>query len=281
MSEAIRVGMSPCPNDTFMFHAMMHGQVPSDGLRFTPVMDDIEGLNRRAFGEDPLPITKLSACAFGHLTSRYRALRAGAALGRGCGPLVVVREDSPMRSMEDLAGARLAIPGERTTAWLLAQIFGPRELTTSVHRFDGIMPRVRDGADDAGLVIHEGRFTYARYGLRVLADLGVLWESQTDLPLPLGLIAAHHELAVERAVAARAALSASVRFAWEHPSASAAWVRAHAQEMDPEVCRAHIGLYVNEFSSEVGEIGARAVACLLSRGREVGALPTAAAVEWV
>lgn len=274
------LGYSPCPNDTFMFHALVHGEVEECPGILDVVLDDIAGLNERAFSDAPLPFTKLSACAFGMLSGRFRALRSGAALGRGCGPLVVVRDEARFQVLDDLRGASVGIPGTMTTAWLLTRIFGPAELRPEVHRFDQIMPLVARGALDAGLVIHEGRFTYESLGLRAVADLGERWESDCDLPLPLGLIAARADVPHADGLAMQRGLAASVRRAWDAPERSAEYVRAHAQEMDPEVCRAHIDLYVNEFSVDVGDEGSRAVEALLARGRDVGALPAAAGPVW-
>lgn len=275
------VGMSPCPNDTFMFHALVHEADCCEGLEFEPVMDDIEGLNQRALDvERALPYTKLSSCAFGHALADYRALRTGAALGRGCGPLIVVRDSSPVRRLSELRGASIAIPGAMTTAWLLTRLYGRPCLEPRPLRYDEIMASVASGAVDAGLIIHESRFTYGVHGLRAVADLGERWETDTGLPLPLGIIAAKRSLDDGEVRRTEAALAASVRRAWAHPERSEAWVRAHAQEMDSAVCQAHIDLYVNRYSEDLGDEGVRAVDELLQRGRDVGALPHSSAFPW-
>jgi len=264
----LAVGFSPCPNDTFMFHALVAGDVEVPGFRVAPWLADIEALNERAMGAEPLKITKLSVHGLGHVADRYRALQAGAALGRGCGPLVVARE---MRALRELTG-RVAIPGPYTTAHLLLRIFGPAVEVVAM-RFEKILPAVAAGEVDAGVIIHEGRFVYQGFGLQLIADLGAVWEADTGLPLPLGVIAAERSLDIADVFEDR--LRASIEAAWRDPQASAAYVRAHAQEVDPEVCRRHIALYVNEYSRELGVEGRAAVETLLARGAAIGMLPRA------
>lgn len=262
MVRAIEVGFSPCPNDTFMFHALVEAGV------VRPWLADIEALNERAIGgEEPLAITKLSVHGLAHVAGRYAALQVGAALGRGVGPLVVARE---RRALGELRG-RIAVPGRFTTAYLLLRIFGPRELEPVMMRFEKILPAVAAGEVDAGVIIHEGRFVYAGFGLELVADLGAVWEADTGLPLPLGVIAAERTLADAAGFEDR--LRASIAAAWADPEASAAYVRAHAQELDPEVCRRHIALYVNAFSSDLGDEGRAAIETLLARGAAIGMLP--------
>lgn len=280
----LSLGFSPCPNDTFMFDALVHGRAGVSGLRFDVEMDDIEVLNRRALGLDPrppLPVTKVSVAALSQLTADYAVLDAGAALGRGCGPLVLRRGDDPARAtLDDLAGARVAIPGEATTANLLLRIFGPAELQRVTMRFDRIMPALAAGEVDAGLVIHESRFTYPEHGLALVADLGERWEAATGLPLPLGVIVARRELPAATIHAVEQGLRASVEAAWAEPAASRPYVRAHAQELDEDVCRRHIELYVNAFSATLGDEGRRAIDVLVERMREVGAMPVDASGPW-
>jgi 1,4-dihydroxy-6-naphthoate synthase len=275
MTPKIGIGYSPCPNDTFMFHALISGAVPGPAL--APWLADIEALNERALAdEDPLPISKLSVHALAHASARYTVLSAGAALGRGCGPLVVARPgalpEDPREALRRLASLRVAIPGRYTTAQLLLRSLAPAPRETVALRFEAILPAVASGQVDAGLIIHESRFTYARHGLVAVADLGALWEADTGLPLPLGVIAIRREREA-LASAVEAGIRRSIAAAWADPQASAAYVRAHAQEMDPEVCRQHIALYVNEFSLELGAEGRAAIDALLARGREAGLLP--------
>jgi 1,4-dihydroxy-6-naphthoate synthase len=278
------LGFSPCPNDTFMFDALVHGRVDAEGLCFRPELDDIEVLNRRALGLDPRPplsVTKVSVAALAHLTADYAVLDAGAALGRGCGPLVLRRGgDSRYPTLADLAGARVAIPGEATTASLLLRLFGPAELERVTLRFDRIMPALAAGEVDAGLVIHESRFTYRDHDLACIADLGEVWEAATGLPLPLGVIVARRELSAATVRAVERGLRASVEAAWADPAASRPYVRRHAQELDDDVCRRHIALYVNSFSATLGDEGRRAIEVLVARMREVGAMPAAGPGPW-
>jgi 1,4-dihydroxy-6-naphthoate synthase len=278
------VGFSSCPNDTFMFHAMIAGQVAVPGVELRPAIADIEALNLRALGRtsDPaLPITKLSAHALAHLCDRVTVLDAGAALGRGCGPLVVRRSaDTRLDALAALRGCTVAIPGEYTTAHLLLRTFfaeaagAQREaMSVTIMRFDQIMPAVADGRVDAGLIIHESRFTYRDHGLVELADLGVLWEQATGLPIPLGMICAQRSLAPALIDALEQGLRRSIELAIAEPSRSRAWIREHAQELDDAVCRKHIELYVNSFSVSLGDEGRAAIDELLARGRASGFLP--------
>lgn len=272
----LKLGYSPCPNDTFMFHALVHGLVTVPGTSFEPVLCDIEELNRRALSEDGatrLPLTKMSAATLALCADRYVALSSGAALGRGVGPLVVVRAGDRRRGLEDLAGARVAIPGRHTTANLLLSVLVPRAPTTVEMRFDLVMEAVASGVVDAGVVIHESRFTYTAHGLACLADLGVLWEQRSGLPLALGVIAADRGLPSELRRNLARGIADSVRHAFAQPSASRDYVRAHAQEMAEDVCARHIALYVNEFSVGLGDEGRRALRELVARARERGFAP--------
>lgn len=260
----LRVGFSSCPNDTFAFHALVHGLVPFTDVAV--VMEDIEALNERALSDDDarrLPFTKLSVGVLPIAASRYTVIRAGAALGRGCGPLVVTRSDRAC-SLESLAGQRVAIPGVHTTAWMLLRAFAPKVEPVAM-RFDRIMGAVEAGDVAAGLVIHEGRFTYAARGLVSIADLGVLWEHDTGMPLPLGVIAADRDLDPALVARFEDALSQSVALALGDPSGSVAYVREHAQELDDDVIARHIALYVNDFTVDLGGEGRRAIDELLAR----------------
>ncbi len=279
-ARVIDTGFSSCPNDTFMFHGLISGDMAVPGLRFEPAIADIEALNLRALDRDrALPVTKLSASAVAHLCARYTVLAAGAALGRGCGPLVVRRaDDERLETLADLRGRSVAIPGQYTTAHLLLRTFfaeaaGAEPLDVRIMRFEQIMPAVADGRVDAGLIIHESRFTYAGHGLVELADLGVLWERATGLAIPLGMICAARELEPAVIDAIEAGLRRSVELAFAEPERSRGWIREHAQELDDEVCRRHIELYVNEFSIDLGDEGRAAIDELLARGRASGFLP--------
>ena len=262
-------GYSPCPNDTFAFHALSHGLVDVPGLSLRPWLADVERLNRRAL-KGELPLTKLSFHALAHVLDRYALLRSGAALGRGCGPLVVAR---PGDEDLDLASVSVAVPGRLTTAQLLLSLYLGRAPKVEPLLFSQIMPAVAAGRFRAGLIIHEGRFTFADHGLVAVRDLGQWWERTTGLPIPLGCIALRRDLGPELAARLEEALAQSIRAAWADPAASADYVLANAQEMAPAVVQQHIDLYVNHFSADLGPEGLAAVAETLRRGRAVGLLP--------
>ena len=258
----MKLAFSPCPNDTFIFDALVHGRVPG-----APVVEvtyaDIDVLNKLATAGVP-DVVKVSAGALPWLLEDYRVLPSGGALGRGCGPLVLVA--SPDRT--DLEGAVVAVPGERTTAYLLFRLWAADQGVKDVVvlPFEQIMPAVQRGDVDAGLVIHESRFTYPSYGLRALQDLGEWWESTTGLPIPLGLILARRDNPDFDALGRW--IAASVEQAWADPALSAPYVAEYSQEMDPGVCQQHIDLYVNSFSADLGtRAGARSRRCCCGRPR--------------
>jgi 1,4-dihydroxy-6-naphthoate synthase len=255
----VRFGFSPCPNDTFAFHALVHGLVPAP-FDVEPVLADIEELNVRAHAGE-LELTKLSFGALAAVSDRYAPLRSGAALGRGVGPLVVAREP---QELERAAAGRIAIPGRETTAFLLLRLAAPELGDVVEVRYDRILDAVSSGEVDAGLIIHESRFTYGEHGLTRVEDLGEWWERESGLPVPLAAICARRDLDDEARDAAEAAVRASVEHAFAHPDASRAYVRAHAQELSDDVCRQHIELYVNEFSVDLGDEGLRAIDALLA-----------------
>ncbi|SNQ51467.1 1,4-dihydroxy-6-naphtoate synthase [Frankia canadensis] len=261
---ALSLAISPCPNDTFAFHALAHGLVPG-----APAVEvtfaDIDVLNGRA-AQRRDDLVKVSYAALPWLLADYQLLTAGGALGRGCGPLVLTA------GRADLRGARVAIPGTRTTAYLLFRLWAVDQGVASIDvlPFEKIMPAVRDGRYDAGLVIHESRFTYPSYGLTALADLGDWWEARTSLPIPLGAILARREL---DGAALSAAVRASVAAAFADPAASADYVLAHSQELAPDVVDAHIKLYVNEFSLDLGDEGFSAIETLLTQAADADLVP--------
>ncbi|MGW7447827.1 1,4-dihydroxy-6-naphthoate synthase [Kitasatospora sp. NPDC054795] len=274
MAERLSIAYSPCPNDTFVFHAWAHGLVPgADAPEVT--FADIDVTNGRA-ERGELDVLKISYGALPWVLEEYALLPCGGALGRGCGPLVLTLPgvDSPA----DLAGKTVAVPSERSTAYLLFRLWAAKAVPGGfgeivVLPFHEIMPAVRDGRVDAGLVIHEARFTYQQYGLHSLADMGEAWEQETGLPIPLGAIVARRSLGAERLRAIADAIRASVRQAWADPAASREYVLAHAQEMDLDVAEQHIGLYVTEFSEDLGEEGYAAVRALLTRAAAEGLVP--------
>jgi 5,8-dihydroxy-2-naphthoate synthase len=255
----LSLAISPCPNDTFVFHALVHGLVPG-----APAVEvtyaDVDVTNTAA-ERGEYDLVKVSYAAVPRLLDRYALLPCGGALGRGCGPLVLVRDEAVTPS---LAGQHVAVPGERTTAYLLMRLWSAQlpPARISVVPFAEIMPAVAAGTYDAGLVIHEARFTYPRHGLRALVDLGVWWEADTGLPIPLGAILARRD-SVDAAHAAEW-IRESVRYAWQHPDASRDYVLAHAQEMEPDVVAQHIALYVNAYTEDLGDEGHVAVKTLLT-----------------
>jgi 1,4-dihydroxy-6-naphthoate synthase len=253
-------GFTPCPNDAFAFHALVHGLVPAPS-EVEPVLCDIEELNQRAAAAE-LQLTKLSFGAAAAAGDRYRLLRSGGALGRGVGPLVVGREDS---SLEEAAAGRVAVPGRETTAFLLLRLAAPALGEVVELRYDRILAAVAAGEVDAGLIIHESRFTYGEQGLVAVADLGEWWEGETGLPVPLAGIFARSDLEPDLVDAADVAIRASVEHAFAHPDASRDYVRSLAHELSDEVCAAHIALYVNEHSVDIGDEGLAAVDRLLGR----------------
>ena len=253
-------GFTPCPNDAFAFHALVHGLVPAP-FDVEPVLLDIEELNRRASGTE-LELTKLSFGAAAAAGDRYRLLRSGAALGRGVGPLVVARSTG---SLEEAATGRVAVPGRETTAFLLLRLAAPALGEIVELRYDRILDAVVAGEVDAGLIIHESRFTYREHGLVAVADLGEWWEGETGLPVPLAGIFARSDLEPDVVDAAEAAIRASVEYAFAHPEASREYVRSLSHEMSDEVCAAHIALYVNASSVDIGDEGLVAIDRLLGR----------------
>jgi 1,4-dihydroxy-6-naphthoate synthase len=266
MSRRLTLGFSPCPNDTFLFHAMTHGLVRDPDLRFDVVFGDVEELNQAALSGE-LDLTKLSYAALGPVLSEYALLRAGSALGRGVGPLLVARDPEAMSRLEQApSNMRIAIPGEHTTAHFLLRWAFPQLMDRTPLLFSDIEDAVLDGRFDAGLLIHENRFTYAERGLHLLADLGERWEAGTGLPIPLGGIAARRSLGSETIHKVDALLRRSVEYAFAHPEASRDFVHKHAQEMDPDVQRKHIGLYVNDYTIDLGQDGEKAVRELLRAG---------------
>lgn len=268
----MNIAFSPCPNDTFVFHALVHGLIPG-APEFDVTYADIDITNGLAAEGQGPEILKISYAALPWVLDKYALLPCGGALGRGCGPLVLTREKG--QGAEILTGKRVAVPSERSTAYLLFRLWAARHVPGGIGEivvlpFDEIMPAVQNGSIDAGLVIHEARFTYPSYGLQMLADLGNWWETDTGLPIPLGAIIARRDLDL---ASLSAWIRASVEYAWAHPEASAAYVLEHAQEMSPDVTRAHIDLYVNEYTANLGEDGYAAITALLERAALEGLVP--------
>ncbi|KHF38469.1 1,4-dihydroxy-6-naphthoate synthase [Halalkalibacter okhensis] len=268
----MKIAFSPCPNDTFVFHAWVHGLIPG-----APKLDvtyaDIDRTNNwAAEGKGP-EIQKISYAALPWVLSDYALIPCGGALGRGCGPLVLTKE--AQATAEAISGKRVAVPSERSTAYLLFRLWAAQNVPGGVGEivvmpFHEIMPAVQAGDIDAGLVIHEARFTYQQYDLTLLSDLGNWWEKDTGLPIPLGAIIAHRSLDRE---AITKWVRSSVEYAWAHPEVSKPYIMEHAQELSLEVAKSHIDLYVNEFTKDLGEDGYAAIEALLGRAAEEGFVP--------
>jgi 1,4-dihydroxy-6-naphthoate synthase len=269
VNKELTLGYSPCPNDTYIFYALVQGKFPVPGITFRERLEDVETLNKLAL-DGTLDITKISYHALGHLRAQYALLRSGGALGRGCGPLIVAR---PGTRIEDLRSGTVAIPGRLTTAWLLLQLFDRGLNNIVVMTFDRIMQAVADGTVTAGLIIHESRFTYPLYKLEMLLDLGEWWERYSGLPIPLGGILGKRSLGTETLMTVEEAIRASLRYARAHPAEVLAYVKEHSQEMDGAVMKSHIDLYVNDFSVDLGEEGIAAVQRLFAEAEKRGILP--------
>ncbi|MFR9619850.1 MAG: 1,4-dihydroxy-6-naphthoate synthase [Rikenellaceae bacterium] len=248
----MKLYISPCPNDTFMFDAIINGRIDTRGLEFDVEYYDIEELNQRAIAAEA-DFTKISCAIAQRIAPRYNISRSGAALGRGNGPLFVRRagEQSPIKSV--------AIPGEHTTANVLLRRLFPQIEDRRAMLFCDIARAVNSGEVDGGVLIHEGRFLYAQQGLELVADLGVEWERQTALPLPLGAIAMRADLPIETQRQFEEVLRQSIKYAFANPNTSRQFIKQHAQEMDDSVIEAHIALFVNKYSLELGDEGRRAI----------------------
>lgn len=269
LPDTLELGYSFCPNDTFIFHALHAGLVQGP-LPVREVLEDVQTLNEWAV-QGRLPMTKISYRAYFEVMEQYVALRAGGALGRGVGPLIVTRGN-----VDDLNGKVVASPGALTTAELLLRMVFPQVEVVRM-RYDEVMPAVQRGeyqgqGVDAGLIIHESRFTFQNYGLTKRLDLGQWWEQDTGLPLPLGAILVRRDLPLDTQRGLNAAVRASLEYAYAHPDAARTYIRQHALEMSDAVMQAHIDLYVNEFSLDVGDEGERAVQELYRRAASLGAV---------
>jgi len=254
----LTLGYSPCPNDTFIFYALANNRIECP-IALDVRLADVEMLNRQV-GQGGLDISKISASAVLGVLDKYWLLRSGGAMGRGCGPLVVAGR--PV-GLNELRGAKIATPGDMTTASLLLRLEGTHRGTRVPMQFDRIMPAVAAGEVDAGVIIHEGRWTYEKYGLHVVLDLGRWWEAKKGLPLPLGVIAIRRDLGGMVASLVEEKIRESLLYAMRRPEEPGPYIRQHAQEMAPEVIRLHIETFVNEFSIEAGGEGEKALRSLL------------------
>jgi 1,4-dihydroxy-6-naphthoate synthase len=268
--KTITLGYSPCPNDTFIFYALVNNRIDTDSLRFREMLEDVETLNLMAKRAE-LDVTKVSFHAFGHLREDYCLLRAGGALGKGCGPLVISRQDC---TMHELKGKSIAIPGRLTTAFLLLSIFDPSFAeNVKVMPFNEIIAAVKNGDVDAGLIIHESRFTYQKEGLRKVIDLGEWWEQETGSLIPLGAILAKRELGGKTVESIDRLIRKSIDFAFSNRTEPLAYIKRHSQEMEDEIVTQHINLYVNNYSLDIGDEGIRSVEELFRMAEERGIMP--------
>jgi 1,4-dihydroxy-6-naphthoate synthase len=275
-TRTFRLAYSSCPNDTFIFKAIARQLIDLKGTGFDIHIDDVEALNQAAVKRTH-DITKLSFAALGNLLDRYTLLRSGAALGNGCGPLVVSR---PGRSLTDAAGRKpiVAVPGMSTTAYhlfrfFMADRFPEVDFTVQPMSFEKIMPAVKDHTADFGLIIHEGRFVYPALGLERVTDLGQWWEDKTELPIPLGCIAVRRDMPPETACHIQTLIRNSIEHAFVHPDQGADYIRQQAQEMEDHVISQHIDLYVNDFSKDLGDTGEQAVTAFFAYARKTGMIP--------
>ncbi|WP_035211949.1 1,4-dihydroxy-6-naphthoate synthase [Alkalicoccus chagannorensis] len=269
------IAFSPCPNDTFIFHDLVHNQIPGVQAPEEIVYADIDKTNGWAAEQTGPDVMKISFAAFPYAAEHYQLLQCGGALGRGCGPLLLEKEQPEEKAWGQKT---IAVPSEKSTAYMLFRLWQKQQQSSQaaiqVLPFDDIMPAVRDGRVDAGLVIHEARFTYHQYGLTKRVDLGEWWEADTGAPIPLGAIIAKKSVDAELLAAA---VRTSLAQAWADPEKSRAYVMEHAQEMSEQVADSHIDLYVNEFSMALGSEGRYAVENLLTRAAEEGLVPE---VDW-
>lgn len=265
----ITLGFSPCPNDTFIFHALASGRLQLPDTRIQTCLHDVETLNGMAFKEE-LDVTKLSFYAWLKVKNHYRLLSSGGALGFGCGPVVITKQKLDPR---DLAGCRVVLPGAWTTAHLLFQLWAPEATHRMFVTYDRIFEMLNSGEADCGVIIHESRFTFEQQGFRSIVDLGAWWEEQTRLPIPLGCIAAHRRLPQSLVDQLEENIRRSIAEARTDPGQALPYIRAHAQEMTLDVLQAHIDTFVNDFSLDLGPQGHAAVSELENRARRAGIIP--------
>ncbi|MEP7170540.1 MAG: 1,4-dihydroxy-6-naphthoate synthase [Bacteroidota bacterium] len=269
MNRKITIGFSPCPNDTFMFCALVNGMIDCEGLQLDPDIEDVETLNQKALSGE-LDVTKLSLGVYAQVTKNYLILNSGSALGKNCGPLLISKKNYSANEINNL---KIAIPGKYTTANLLLSIFFPNAKNKTELIFSEIENSVLNESVDVGLIIHENRFTYQQKGLKKIADMGEVWEQNTNALLPLGCIAIKKDFDTIIQNKIDMLINKSIRFAFQYPEKVMDYVRAHSQVMDDKVMQQHIDLYVNEFSLALGIEGKEAIQLLLKKGNTAGLLP--------
>ncbi len=270
MSEKLSIGFSPCPNDTFIFDALVHHKINTEGLDFEVYLGDVEDLNNKAFNNE-LDITKISYHAFGYLTDNYVLLNSGSALGKGCGPILVRFKDN---KNIDLKTCKIAIPGKYTTANFLLSIAHPEATNKVKMLFSDIENAVLNGVVDAGLIIHENRFTYKSKGLEKIFDLGEYWEDTTGALIPLGGIIIKRTIPIETIKKVNRLIRKSIEFAFANPNEPLPYMKKHSQEMDENVMRQHVELYVNKYSIDLGLTGRDAITQMFNLAQQKGIIPT-------
>jgi 1,4-dihydroxy-6-naphthoate synthase len=275
-TRTIHVGHSPDSDDAFMFHALANDKLDTGNLRFVHELQDIETLNRRALNGE-LEVSAVSIHAYAYLADRYALLSSGSSMGDGYGPRLVSKE--PL-GRADLKGKKIAVPGERTTAFLALKLYEP-EAETVVVPFDEIMDYVEGGGGDVGLVIHEGQLTHEGEGFHLVGDLGVWWQEDTGLPLPLGGNVVRRDLGDETVREVARYVKESIRYALDHREEALAYALGYARDLPPELADRFVSMYVNEWTVDYGETGRRAVRALLERGHEAGVIPHRVDVEFV
>lgn len=277
----LSLGFSPCPNDTFIFDAMIHQKIDTEGLEFDVFYDDVESLNHKTFRGEP-DISKLSYYAYAYAVEQYVLLDAGGALGFGVGPLLICKRPELVAALlakqsehdSDLSHIKVAIPGKYTTANFLLGLAFPQLTNKEVVVFSEIESKLLAGEVDLGLIIHENRFTYQDKGLQKIVDLGDFWEKSTGFPIPLGGIVMKRDFPLELKQKVNRVLRRSVEFAFANPKSGLEFIRSHAQEMSEEVMYKHIELYVNKFSIDLGEDGRQAVRTLFDKAISLNLIPT-------
>ncbi|NQY68594.1 MAG: 1,4-dihydroxy-6-naphthoate synthase [Flavobacteriales bacterium] len=267
--DSISIGFSPCPNDTFIFDALIHNKIDTEGLIFEPVIADVEELNRKASAQE-LDVSKLSFHAFLNITDKYILLRSGSALGNNCGPILISKD---VYTVKDVSALKIAIPGKFTTANYLLHHAFPSIKDVEEMLFSDIEGAILKGEVDAGLIIHENRFTYLDKGFNKILDLGEYWESITSMPIPLGGIAVSRDIDINVQKKINRVLNRSVQFAMKNPEESRAYIKLHSQELGDKIVEQHIALYVNHYTLDLGEMGEKAISLMLRDGLEQKILP--------
>lgn len=264
----LTLGFSPCPNDTFIFDAMVNGKIDTRGLSFDYVLEDVETLNRYA-EQGKLDVTKLSYNAFLKTVNQYALLHSGSALGKGVGPMLIAKQ--PL-DLNNIANFKIAIPGINTTANLLLTLAFPQAKNKTEVVFSEIESGVLNGTFDAGLIIHESRFTYAQKGLHKLIDLGDWWEHTMHAAIPLGGIVIRRSFDKELSATVDAVIKDSLAYSWKHYPQLSEFVTTHAQEMEEKVMRQHIELYVNDFTTDLGTVGRQSIETLFGAAHKANLL---------